>query len=282
MTDRSRQPWIAAASEELRKIPAFARRDLMVQLSYRGAFVADAFGLLLQATIFYFVGKMVDPSKVPVGEGPNAYAAFVSIGIALAAFMSLALGRVTTAIQREHLIGTLESLLVTPTRYTTLQLGSVAWDLIYVPLRTCIFLALVTVLYDIDFTWSGLPAALLILMTFIPFVWGLGVVSAGAVLTFRRGAGLVAVFGALLSLGSGAYFPLELFPDWLETFVWWNPVAVAMRNARAGMLEGAGLTEVLPGAAVILGSAAITLTVGLFTFRAAVARERHAGTIGLY
>jgi ABC-2 type transport system permease protein len=273
---------VALAGEELRKVPAFARRDLLVQLSYRGAFVADAFGLLLQVTIFYFVGKMVDPSKVPGVSGPNAYVAFVSIGIALAAFMALALGKVTMAIQREHLIGTLESLLVTPTRYTTLQLGSVAWDMVYVPLRTCIFLALVAVLYDIDFTWSGLPAALLVLLTFIPFVWGLGVVSAAAVLTFRRGAGLVAVFASLLSLGSGAYFPLDLFPGWIEAVVRHNPVAIAMSDARAAMLDGASVADVAPGAGIVLLWACFTLTVGLAAFRAAVARERRAGTIGLY
>ena len=273
----------AAVLAELRKLPAFARRDLLVQLSYRTAFLGDAFGLVMQSLVFFFVGKLVDPSKIPAsGGGHNPYIAFVSVGIALSAFMSLALGRVTTAIEREHLIGTLDSLLVTPTSYPTLQLGSVAYDLIYVPIRTAAFLGLVTVLYGVQLQLGGAPAALLVLLTFIPFVWGLGVVCAAAVLTFRRGSGLVAVFSTLLSLGSGAFFPLGLFPHWLERLLRWNPVAVAMRDGRSALLQGASVTDIAFGLVVIAGSAVLTLTVGVLAFRAAVARERRNGTIGLY
>lgn len=278
--DRSRSALVVG---ELRKLPAFARRDLLVQLSYRTAFLGDAFGLLTQSLIFFFVGKLVDPARIPLsGGGPNPYIAYVSIGIALSAFMALALGRVTTAIEREHLIGTLDSLLVTPTGYPTLQIGSVAYDLVYVPVRTALFLGLVTVLYGVRLHLGGAPAALLVLVLFIPFVWGLGVVCAAAVLTFRRGSGLVAVFSTLLSLGSGAFFPLALFPHPVAVLLRWNPVAVAMRDMRSALLEGASVPQVAPGLAVLVGSAVVTLTVGIVAFRAAVARERRNGTIGLY
>ena len=40
----------------------------------------------------------------------------------------------------------------------------------------------------------------------VPFVWGLGLVSAGVTMTLRQG-GAVVTFGiAILSIGSGAYF----------------------------------------------------------------------------
>lgn len=268
---------------ELYKLPAFARRDLLLKLSYRTSFLTDAFSLLMQSLIFYFVGKLVDQSKIPVeGGGPNAYVAYVAVGIALAAFIGLALSRVTTVIEREHLIGTLESLLVTPTGYATLQIGSAAFDLLYVPLRTTLFLTLVSVLYGVTFSLAGLPAALLTLLVFIPFVWGLGIICAAAVLTFRRGAGLVAFFSTLLSFGSGAYFPLTLFPDWIAEILRWNPVAVAMRDMRAALLGGAGVADVAAGLLIVAGSAVVTLSVGVVAFRKAVARERRNGTIGLY
>lgn len=279
-TEDSRRAVVAG---ELRKLPAFARRDLRIQLSYRTAFLTDGFGLLMQSLIFYFVGKLVDPTKVPdVGGSANPYIAFVTVGIALSAFIALALGRVTTAIQREHLIGTLESVLTTPTAYPTLQLGSVAYDLVYVPLRTAVFLGIVTALYDVDLVYSGAPAALLTLLVFIPFVWGLGVVSAAAVLTFRRGAGLVVVFGSLLSFGSGAFFPLTLFPAWAADLLRWNPVAVAMKDIRQALLQGASLADVAPGLLIIAGSATLTLGLGVIAFRAAVSRERRKGTMGVY
>ena len=47
------------------KLPAFARRDMIVAWSYRFAFFSDAFSLVLQAFLFYFVGLLVDDSKLP-------------------------------------------------------------------------------------------------------------------------------------------------------------------------------------------------------------------------
>ena len=279
----SRPAWAAVAGE-LRKLPAFARRDLQIKLSYRTAFLGDAVSLLMASVLFYFIGKLVDPDLIPpvAGDQENPYIAFVAVGIALSAFLALALGRLVTAVEREHLIGTLESLLVTPTTFSTLQLGSVAYDIVYVPLRTGLFLFLVSILYGVDLTLSGVPAALLLLLVFIPFVWGIGVMLGAFVLTFRRGAGLTGFVATVLSFLSGAYFPVDLLPSWLGPLVAINPVAIAMRDLRRALLQGATVGDVAGSAGIIALSAAATLAVGLLLFRSAVARERRKGTIGMY
>ena len=75
--------------EETAKLPAFARRDFLVAWSYRFAFFTDALALFLQAFLFYFVGLLVDESKLPeFGGSPVSYMEFVVIGIALAAFVA--------------------------------------------------------------------------------------------------------------------------------------------------------------------------------------------------
>ena len=280
MSDRG---W-GAVMGELRKLPAFARRDLKIKLSFRTAFLGDAVSLFMQSVLFYFIGKLVDPARIPpvAGDQDNPYIAFVAVGIALAAFLALALGRLVSAVEREHLIGTLESLLVTPTTFSTLQLGSVAYDIVYVPVRTAVFLGLVSVLYGVDLTLSGLPAALLLLLVFIPFVWGIGVMLGAFVLTYRRGAGLTGFVATVLSLLSGAYFPVEILPSWLQPLAAVNPVTLAMTDLRRALLQGASVGDVLATVGVLVVSAAATLALGLHLFRRAVARERRKGTLGMY
>ena len=56
---------MSALAGELRKLPAFVRRDFLVAWSYRLPFIGDWIGLALQAFTFYFVGLMVDPSTLP-------------------------------------------------------------------------------------------------------------------------------------------------------------------------------------------------------------------------
>ncbi len=269
--------------EEAAKLPAFLRRDLLVTLSYRVAFVADLFSLFTQALLFYFVGRMIQPGSLPSFGGSRVeYLEFVAIGIAVSVFVQLGLGRVAAAFRAEQLMGTLESMLTTPTSPATIQLGSVVFDLVYVPIRTACFLGVMVAAFGIDLAVGGLLPAFVLLLAFIPFVWGLGVLSAAAILTFRRGGGVTGIVGTLLALASGAYFPLALLPGWAETLARGNPIAIVLDGLRGLLLGGEGWTSILPELALLVPVSAASLGVGILAFRAALARERGRGTIGLY
>jgi len=271
------------APRELSKLLAFVRRDVLVLLSYRLAFLADIANLAFQSVTFYFVSLMINPSSMPEYGGTTAsYMAFVGIGIAFGAFMQIGLGRVVSAIRNEQVLGTLESLFMTPTRPLTLQIGLVVYDLIYVPIRTAIFLSIVMGAFGVRFDPGAVAPALVVLLLFIPMVWGLGMIGAGAVLTFRRGGGIVGFIGAAVSVASGAYFPLDLLPDRLAAILALSPVAVAFDAARRTLIGGEGWAEI-SGELIYLGvSAVISLAVGLWAVQAAIVRERRMGTLSHY
>lgn len=268
---------------ELAKLPAFLRRDFLIAWSYRLSFFSDAFSLAFQALLFYFIGLMVDPSKLPSFEGdPTTYLEFVAAGIALSAFVALGLGEVSTAIRDEQLQGTLESLLGTPTATGTIQLGSMVYELIYVPIRTVLFLIIITVAFGLDLEPSGLLPAAVIILAFIPFVWGLGIASAATVLTFKRGVGIVGLGATVLTLASGAYFPLELLPSWATDVAQFNPLTIAVDGMREAMLGTGDWSGTATAVAVLIPASAASLAVGAVSFRLALARERRRGTLGLY
>jgi len=267
---------------ELRKLPAFARRDLLVAWSYRGAFFGEWIGLLTGAFTFYFVGLMVDPKTLPSFGGNHAsYMEFVAAGIALGAFVQLGLGRVGAALRGEQLMGTLESLLMTPTSISTIQVGSAAYDLIYVPIRTALFFVILALTFGLTFEPSGIGPAVLSLLLFIPFVWGLGVMSAAITLTFRQGSGAFALGVSGLIIGSGAFFPLQLLPHWISSIARFNPVTLAVNGVRAPLLGG-GWGGIWPDALLLAPVSVATLALGLYAFRLALRREQRRGTLGLY
>ena len=268
---------------ELCKLPAFVRRDFLVAWSYRMSFVSDIVNLVGQVIVFYFIGKMVDQTRLPTYGGSEVtYLEFAAVGIAVGVFIQFGLDRVSAAMRGEQMMGTLESILVTPTAPATIQLGSVAFDLVYIPLRTAAFLGGTTLAFGLHFSAGGILPALLLLLAFIPFVWGLGVLTAGMILTFRRGGGVVGLGAVALGLMSGVYFPLDLLPDWLTGVAEANPIALAIQGMRDSLLGGATVADVAPTIAVLVPVSAASLALGLFVFRLAVRRERRRGTIGLY
>ena len=276
---RSRPALIA----ELLKIGAFLRRDVMIRLSYRTALLTDWLNLFSQALVFSFVSKLINPAELPTANGDEtSYIAYVTVGIAVSGFMAVGLARLVAAVRQEQLIGTLESVMVTPTTASVILLGSVIYDLIYVPARTVVFLVIVSIWFDVSFEKSGYVPALLILIAFIPFVWGLGSIASACVLTFRRGSGVLGLGTFLLTFTSGAYFPLSLFPSWVETLAKLNPIAVAFDGMREQLIGGAGWGEALDVLAKLIPMSAISLLLGLLAFRWAMQRERRLGTLGLY
>jgi ABC-2 type transport system permease protein len=274
---------LAVTGGEIAKLSAFLRRDFLQAWSYRMAFVTDGVGLVVQATIFFYVSKMINPDVLPSYGGRQvSYIEFVMVGIAISTFLALGLSRVGMAMRQEQLMGTLESVLMTPTAPATIQIGSVVYDLLYIPLRTTLFFVIVGVTVGLNFSAGGVLPAVTVLLVFIPFVWGLGIAAAAALVTFKRSSGGVGFAAVAMTLASGAYFPLTLLPAWVATVATKNPMAVAIEAMRESLLGGAGWSEVGPALAIIAPAAAITLVAGILGFRLALRREQRTGGLGLY
>jgi ABC-2 type transport system permease protein len=274
---------VAVLRGEMGKLSAFLRRDFLVAWSYRLSFITDWFSMIVQIVVFNFVGKIVRTDAVGTfAGGQPTYMEFVAVGIAISSFMAVGLGRVYSVIRQEQLQGTLESLLLTPTAYTTIQMGSVVYDLVYVPIRTFIFLALTSVVFGTSFNLSGVGPTLAILLVFIPFVWGLGVLAAAWTLTFKRGTGVIGIATTFITIGSGTYFPTSVLPPWVEAVFRFSPVTIALKASRDTLLGNAGWAQTLPDILILIPCAAVSLAIGVLAFRRALERERRRGTLGLY
>lgn len=269
--------------QELRKLSAFVRRDLLVQWSYRLSFLTSFIGLFGGALIFYFIGKMVDPATIPtVGGKQVSYLEFAVVGMTLGGFVHLGLERVSAALRNEQLMGTLESLLTTPTSSQTIQIGSVLFDLIFIPLRMGLLLLLLALVFGLNLDAGGVPQSLVLLVFFMPFVWGLGILAAAITLTFRRGAGIVGLAIGALTLVSGLYFPLTLLPNWVETISEANPLAIAATGLRDALLGGTGWSTIWNDILILTPLSIASILVGTIAFKLALTRERRLGTLGAY
>jgi len=273
----------AAVLAEAAKLPAFVRRDIKVALSYRVAFASDVLGLAAQVVVFSFIAKLVEPSKLPTFGGTQVtYLEFVATGIVLNLALGVLLYRVAGAIRQEQLQGTLESLLATPTATATVQIGSVASTLLMVPLRATLMMGAIALVFGLHFDTGGIVPATLIVAALVPFAWGLGLATGAAIVTFRRGTGLLGAGTTLLGLASGAVFPLALLPAWIAAAAEWNPLAIAIDGVREALLGGAGWSEALSDIAILIPLSGLTLALGVGLFKLALDRERRLGTLGMY
>lgn len=262
---------------------AFVRRDFLELLSYRAALATAVVGLLAQVAIFSFVAEMIDPATLPTYAGRSpTYLEFVTVGITVGAFLQLGLSSISGAVRREQLIGTLEPVFATPVTPGLVQFGSVAFGLLYATARIVVFLVLATTLFQLDLAVAGLLPAVAVNLMFLLVIAGAGCVAGAAILTFRRGGGAFGAAGMALGAVSGAYFPVDLLPWWLEGLVRVNPVAIALEGTRLALLGGGGWVDVRPAVASLALMAVPSLWLGTLVFRAALRREIARGSLGTY
>lgn len=132
--------------------------------------------------------------------------------------------------------------------------------------------------FDITYPFINLLKAGLLNLSFMPVFIGLGFFSATIMLLFRRGSGgLGALIGAMGIL-SGAYFPVTVFPHWLErSLIYLNPMFTLLQETRALLKTGTGDLPFFQLILIVLSSGALMMFLGIASFNFAITLYKKRG-----
>lgn len=212
----------------------------------------------------------VPPSRVEfstAGEEESDFdiATHTSVG-QLLTWVFIPLLGVSSIFAFERALGTLRRLMITPTRKSTFLLGTIGGQLI-----TALFQMAVLILfgvYVLRVPWGDSPGALaLVLVTFALAGLALGTMLGTFVKTEGQAINLSILFGMVMSMLGGAWFPMEIFPTGMQQAVKILPTTWAMQGLTDLAMRGGGLNDILPEAAVLLGFAVVFFAVGVWRFR---------------
>ncbi len=263
---------------------AFLRRDLQSELSYRFSFVLELAGVFFAVASFYFVaklfGKAASPLLSPYG---GDYFSFVLVGIAFLGFQTTGLSAFSSTVSGAQAQGTLEAMLVTPTRLSTIILSSSQWSFAFTSLRVGVYLILGAVFFGVDFSNADvLPALAALVLTVIAFS-SLGIISASFIMIFKRGDPIAWLISSSSTLLGGVYYPISILPEWLQSISYLFPITYALDAIRLSLLQGEGYSgAVARDMLALVIFSMITLPISLIVFRYAVARAKKDGSLAYY
>lgn len=270
---------MTTAGSLLDAVVALVRRDALLFVSYRWRLAGQALAVLFTTVLFFYISRLV---RVDPFDSPDAYFAYVVVGLVVLELLTAALATMPAALRSELLTGTFERLAVSPLGP---RLGVLAMTVF--PVVLSMFVGVATLLvavavFGLDLRWAtaalALPAVALCALAFAPF----SVLIACAVLLVKQ-AGSAATFAVTgLSLASGAFFPVALLPGWIRWVSEVQPLTPALELLRHLLLgsavEGGAAQAVLRLAAF----AAVLLPPSLLLLDAAVGRCRRLGTLTEY
>ncbi len=162
--------------------------------------------------------------------------------------------------------GTLRRLLTTPTSKATFMLGTILGNFLVSLLQMLLLVGFGMLVMGLN--WGHAPAALAAMMVAsILAAAALGTALGAFVKTEGQANGLSIMLGMVMALLGGCWYPIELFPAFVQSAVKVLPTTWAMQGMLDIVSRGQGLAVVLPEAGVLLGFAALFFGVGVWRFR---------------
>lgn len=250
--------------------------------SYKFHVVMELVGLFSQLILFYFISKLVSPEKIPgLAAYQNDYFAFVLVGIAFSGYFAVVMGGPAGGLREDMSLGTLESFVLSPEPLLFITIWYTAWGLFKATVNTFIYLLAGLLMFNLTLpsfpVFSALFLLFISLLAFLP----LGILGAAFVLVFKQGNPINLLYTLFKFIG-GVYFPITLFPDWLQKLAWFQPFTPALEGLRKVVLGGASLSQVTFEIKLLTGFTLVLFPVSVWCFQLAYRRARLAGSLSHY
>jgi ABC-2 type transport system permease protein len=266
----------------MRRLWAMFLRDLQTDTSYRLAFVLQFASIFFSVFIFYFLSELIGEAAVgQIDTQDGRYFPYVLVGIAFSGYFGVGLNSFASALRTAQTTGTLEALMMTPTRLSTIIVGSASYSYLFTTLRVGIYLLLGLAL-GVRFEGANwLAAGLGLLLAIIAFA-SIGIVAAAFIMVLKRGDPITWLVANLAALLGGVYYPVTILPHWLRPVAQLLPITYALDVMRGALLNNAGWSQLVPNLLVLGGFCVVLFPLSLLIFRFAVHKARVDGSLAKF
>ena len=257
-------------------IKAFFVRDASLALSYPLDFVLKMISMVMSVFALFFISEFV---KIPeINDDYGNYMAFAIVGLFVAAVTQTGFGVFSSAIRGEQTMGTLESVMMTPTRLSQILVGSASWSYMWAVIPALFMLLIGWAFFDVTLQGNLLVVLFLLILTALNFC-AVGVLSASFIMVFKRGDPMGFFVGSLSMLLGGVFYPVSRLPEWMQVLANFLPITHGLIAVREILLKGASVTSVLPQIGILIIFTVLSVPLSLVVFKKAVRHAQREGTL---
>jgi ABC-2 type transport system permease protein len=181
-------------------------------------------------------------------------------------FVMLTLFNTVSVLVVERQTGTLQRLFTLPVPKYQVVIGKMLGPIIFALIQFVILIVVGTMIGDVD--WGDSPVAVaLIVISFTLAAAAIGFTIATVVRTEDQASGMSTFLALTLAPLGGAWWPLEIVPDFMVTLGHISPIAWAMDGFQDLIWYDGDLTDVLPEVGVLLIFAVVFTAIGVWNFK---------------
>ena len=266
----------------LRTSWAFIVRDFRMDVSYKLGFLFRVCSGILIVAIYYFIANVFGNTAAPYLQAyGGSFFAFVIVGVAFSEYMSIGMSAIADSVREGQMTGTLELMLLSPTRLVVTLVASSLWSYVFATLRICIYL-LGGIALGVGLGRANVPFALASLALAIVSFSALGLLTASVIILMKRGDLLGWAVRVSSLLLAGVYYPVAVLPGWLRALGQLLPLTHALELLRRSLLLGEGLAELWGELLILTGLTLVLFPLGLLACHTAIRIARADGSLSHY
>jgi ABC-2 type transport system permease protein len=187
-----------------------------------------------------------------------------------------------TALRTDQIRGTLEAVFMTPASRLVVIFGPVVSQVVWAVWMFSIVGIVLTVSFGVPIGIPEALRALAVIVVAVPALYGLGALFAAVVLRFGEVGAMVQGVRGVFTVLCGMSFPIIILPEWARTVALTLPPTYLIADLRQVLLSGAGLVELLPDLAILLGLGIGRCVLAVFAFRRTERHARRGGSLAQY
>ncbi|MEA3307436.1 MAG: ABC transporter permease [Elusimicrobiota bacterium] len=269
--------------EILKQIFAFLRKDLLIETSYKFAFITGIFHALVGILTFFFIDKLFGYAATPHLETfQTGYFSYVFLSMAFFNYAGAGLGSFANKIREEQYQGTLEAVLSTPIKIPTFLISLSIWNFLYATFELIIYFTLGLFLFKIDISNVNIISFLTVFSLSIITFSAMGILSASFVIMFKRGNPIAWLLSASEGLLAGIFFPVSVLPSILQTLSKFIPLTYSIRALELSVYKGFGIYALKSEILFLSLFAIILLPLSIKFFKYSLERTSKTGQLGDY
>ncbi|HEC80985.1 MAG TPA: ABC transporter permease [Thermoplasmatales archaeon] len=269
--------------EELKKIPVFILRDLRILFTYKLAFSMSFLSILFNLFYLVLFGSMFGSTILPILSpyGGN-FIYYILVGSVGWGFMWSIMSATSTSVSTEMMMGTLESILLTSTRVSTIMLSYAIFGGLFGLISVAILLFVGFFVFGIAVLSAATMYTLIIFILSTVMMVGFGIMFGGLTIWLKNIGDTVPFIQNVTMFFCGVYFPVEVLPKFLQPVAHFMPFYYSIEGVRKSLLPTTSFSEIFFYVEVLLCLAVITVVVGMLILRKGVDKAKKEGSLAFY
>jgi ABC-2 type transport system permease protein len=258
---------------------AFVLRDLRIEAAHLTGIAMRVLAPVTTVVIFLYLQRSLRGANFnAVNAAGYELFPFAVLGLAGLGYMSYGVGAMVNRIRESQAAGTLEHIVVSPTRLTTILLASSLPGFLLGTISVVTYLVAATAM-GVDFSHANVGLALLSwLLATVAFI-ALALLAASVVIMTRRGNAVsFGVRTASFAL-SGVIYPVHVLPGALGVVAQVLPLTHALDLMRGSLLAGQGIGDLWGHLVALVAIIVMLFPLALVACHGAVRIARNDGSL---